>query len=341
MKTATFSLLVLGLGAAASVVDHIPSRVRRDLPTITNVINSVGEKLNALDAAAVAFNGGDSTAFQSAATSLETTIQDGLTQVQGTSELTLTDAVGLQSQVTVLQEAATKLVTDLAAKKTQVQDAGLCTTVLDQSTRLNDLSQKLIDGITSKVPAAAQSIASQLTAGFTAALQQNTANFAQGNCTNAAGAPAAGAGGASPSPSPAPAPAPAPASPATNKPPPAGVATAKAATGSGAATAKVVPTAKAATAAEPTAKGAGTAKVTPTAKGPYTPGTASAAPATGAPQPTAPSTPSTPSTPGGGGEVPVPGNATSTAPVTVSTAGAALHAIPIGGLALGLAALLV
>lgn len=281
MKSTSFSLLALALGVSAgSVIDDTPSRVERDLPTITTVMNNVGDKLNALDQAVVAFSGGDSTAFQDAATSLETTIQDGLTQVQGTSNLSLSDALGLQSQVGTLQDAGTKLVSDLASKKTQIQDAGLCDTVRSQSTSLNDLSQQLINAITSKVPQEAQSIASQLTAGFTAALQQNQANFAQGNCTNAAG------GSSSPSSSSASA----STAPASTRP----------STSAGAPTSK------------PSSTGTGTGGPRPTTTGA---GVTGGSHPSGAP------------------------NATTSAPATVVTAGAALNAIPIGGLAFGFAAL--
>lgn len=187
MQFTTVSLFALALGVSASVIGDTPSRVERDLPTITTVINNVGDKINALDQAATSYNGGDATAFEAAGTALEDTISSGVTTVQGTSNLTLNDAIALQSQVTTLQSSAEKLVSDLASKKTQIQEANLCATVLDQSTRLNSLSQQLIDAITAKVPAAAQSIAAQLTAGFTATLQQNQANFASGNCTNAGG----------------------------------------------------------------------------------------------------------------------------------------------------------
>lgn len=197
MQFTIVSLFALALGVSASVIGDTPSRVGRDLPTITTVINSVGDKINALDAAASSYDGGDATAFQKAGTDLETAISDGVTTVQGTSDLTLNDAIGLQSQVTTLQSSAEKLVADLAGKKAQIEGAGLCDTVRGQSTRLNDLSKQLIDAITAKVPTAAQSIASQLTAGFTATLQQNQANFADGNCTNAGGGSGGGASSAS------------------------------------------------------------------------------------------------------------------------------------------------
>lgn len=282
MQLAYVTLLSFGLGVSASVIDDTPTRVGRDLPTITTVINSVGDKISALDSAVTSYTGGDSTAFQSAATDLETTIKDGVTQVQGTAAITLSDALALQSLVTSLQSTADKLVSDLAAKKTQIESAGLCSTVQDQSSQLNTLSGQLIDAITSKVPTEAQSIASQLTAGFTAALQQNQANFAQGNCTNAAGS---------------------------------GTGSSSASAGSTAsATASSTATSRASSGASATTRASSATGTTrPTATG---------GSITGSSRPSGVST------------------ATSSGPATVVTAGAALNAVPIGGLAFGFAAMM-
>lgn len=195
MKFIIFS--ALALGACATVLDDTPSKVGRDLPTITGVINNVGSKLNALDAAAEAYNGGDATALINAGDALQQATEQGTTQVQATSNLSLSDAVSLQGTVGTLQTSADKLVSDLAAKKPQIEKANLCSQVLNQSTQLNDQSRALINAITSKVPAEAQSIASSLVAGFISALQQNQATWANGNCTNAGGSSASGSSTAS------------------------------------------------------------------------------------------------------------------------------------------------
>lgn len=180
-------LSVLALGASATVVGDTPSHVERDLPTITGVINSVGSKLNDLDMAAQAYNGGDVTALVNAGNALKDTTAQGITTVQGTSQISLNEAVSLQPTVTTLQNTANKLVNDLAAKKPQIQQASMCSVVRDQSTQLNDQSRQLIDAMTSKVPTGAQAIAAQLASGFTKALQTNQATWANGNCTDAGG----------------------------------------------------------------------------------------------------------------------------------------------------------
>lgn len=187
MKLTAFSLAALALGASATVLDDTPTRVERDLPTVTSVIATVQSSLAALDDAVNAFSG-SATGLTNAGTALQSAISGGVTTIQASSNLSLNDAVGLQSQVGPLQTIAQKLVTDLAAKKPAIQQANLCDTVRQQSDSINSQSQQLINAITSKVPVEAQSIASSIAGQFVVTLQQNSANFAQGNCTNAGGA---------------------------------------------------------------------------------------------------------------------------------------------------------
>lgn len=192
MKFTAFSLVALAVGASATVLDDTPTRVERDLPTVTSVIATVQSSLAALDDAVKAFNG-DASGITNAGNALQSAISGGVTTIQATSNLSLNDAVSLQQQVGTLQTAGQTLVTDLAAKKPAIQQANLCDQVRQQSDALNTQSQQLINTITGKVPTEAQSIASQLAGQFIATLQQNSANFAQGNCTNASG----GSGGSS------------------------------------------------------------------------------------------------------------------------------------------------
>lgn len=189
--------LTLAAMAAGACATNLPRVVlERDLATIQGVIGDVSTKLTALNDAAQSFSG-DAGALTSASSDLSSTIKSGTSTVQGTDQLTLTDAVSLQSTVQGLQSNAQTLVTNLAGKKSAIEQAGLCDTVLQQSQGLSTDSQALIDAVVSKVPQEAQSIAQNLVAGFTATLQQNQANFAQGNCTNASGGGGGGGGGSS------------------------------------------------------------------------------------------------------------------------------------------------
>lgn len=189
--------LPLAALAAGVYATNIPTIVlERDLATIQGVIGDVSTKLTALNDAAKSFSG-DAGALTKASTDLSSTIQSGTSTVKGTSALTLTDAVSLQSTVQGLQSNAQTLVDNLSSKKPAIQQAGLCDTVLQQSQGLSTDSQALIDAVVGKVPQEAQAIAQNLVAGFTATLQQNQANFAKGNCTNASGG--GGGGGSAPS----------------------------------------------------------------------------------------------------------------------------------------------
>lgn len=187
----SFTIAALAAGVYATNLPRVI--LERDLATINGVIGDVSTKLTALNSAAQSFSG-DAGALTSASTDLSNTIKTGTTTVQGTDALTLTDAVSLQSTVQGLQSNAQTLVDNLSSKKSAIEQAGLCDTVLQQSMGLSTDSKGLIDAVVGKVPQEAQSIAQNLVAGFTATLQQNQANFAQGNCTNASGG---GGGGAS------------------------------------------------------------------------------------------------------------------------------------------------
>ncbi|KAJ0114867.1 cell wall protein [Diaporthe amygdali] len=189
----SFTVAALAAGAYATNLPRVI--LERDLATIQGVIGDVSTKLQALNTAAQSFSG-DASALTSASSDLSSTIKSGTSTVQGTDALTLTDAVSLQSTVQGLQGNAQTLVDNLSSKKSAIEQAGLCDTVLQQSQGLSTDSQALIDAVVSKVPQEAQSIAQNLVAGFTATLQQNQANFAQGNCTNASGG--SGGGGSTP-----------------------------------------------------------------------------------------------------------------------------------------------
>lgn len=189
----SLTLAALATGVCATNLPRV--LLERDLATIQGVIGDVSTKLTALNDAASSFSG-DAGALTSASSDLSNTIKSGTSTVQGTDALTLTDAVSLQSTVQGLQGNAQTLVNNLAGKKSAFEQAGLCSIILQQSQGLSTDSQSLIDAVVSKVPQEAQSIAQNLVAGFTATLQQNQANFAQGNCTNSGGS--GGGGGSTP-----------------------------------------------------------------------------------------------------------------------------------------------
>lgn len=186
----TLLSLALGVTARLQPPSHInrspPSLVERDLPTVTSVIAKVDSGIKALDTAVQAFSGSDSD-VSSAGDALVSTIKAGTTTVDGSDDLSLADALGLQGAVTTLQGDANSLVASLSAKKSAFEDAGLCASIRQQTTDISSASSDLIDAIVSKVPEAAQGIAKDLASGILKALAQAQSDFAEGSCTDKAG----------------------------------------------------------------------------------------------------------------------------------------------------------
>jgi hypothetical protein len=78
--------------------------VQRDLAAVTSVFASIGTGVGNLDAAMKKLSGsGDIAQLQSASSSLLSSIKSGTATVQGSSDLSLQDAVQLQQVVTGLQ----------------------------------------------------------------------------------------------------------------------------------------------------------------------------------------------------------------------------------------------
>lgn len=189
-----FSLTLLALGATASAT-NTPTRVtvtkrvimERDLATIQGVLASVSSSLSALNAAATA-SPIDIAALTTASNNLNDALTSGASTVQGTSDISVNDAITLQSSSADLQTTAQTLTDSLNAAKPQIQNAGACSAVREQVATINTNSQTLINAVVSKVPMEIQSVAAGIVSGFTATLQQNTGNYAEGSCVDAAGA---------------------------------------------------------------------------------------------------------------------------------------------------------
>lgn len=188
--TATFTTLAL----AASVLADDWTLPKRDVATIQTVITNAQTALTQLDTTVKAFNGQDFQKLATDAGNLKNVLTQGATQIQGTTPISANDAVSLQGSLGPVQTAAMSLSTDLAAKKTQVEQASLCDVVFSQTKDIGTAAKSLIDATVQKTPAEIQQIAGQLTAQFTQQLDDVSNNFATGNCTNASGGSAANAG---------------------------------------------------------------------------------------------------------------------------------------------------
>ncbi|PSR79090.1 hypothetical protein BD289DRAFT_349401, partial [Coniella lustricola] len=161
----------------------LPSK--RDVATISNVIMQVSTAMQTLDTAVKAFNGQDFNQLATDAATLKTVLTQGTQQIMATDAISAQDAITLQSSLSPVQTLGTSLVTDITAKKAQVQQAGLCTIVQQQTADIGSSASGLISATVQKVPANLQAVATQLTSGFTSELNDLSASFAPGNCTNA------------------------------------------------------------------------------------------------------------------------------------------------------------
>jgi hypothetical protein len=173
----SFVILLTAVGAlAATPVQRSPALVERDLATITNVIASISTEVDALDSAAKSFSG-DGTALGTAAQGILSAINTGNTQIAATDALSDNDALSLAS---VIQNFATDInntVSDVIAIKDALVTAGLGQTIYQAFVAQRSASGTLATTITSKVPTELQSVAAQLAATITDALQRGVDAF--------------------------------------------------------------------------------------------------------------------------------------------------------------------
>lgn len=194
-----YSLFAFALGASANMLDDAPTKVQRDLATVSNVVQAVAQSITALDNAVQNFQGSnDMQNLNNAASALENVITQGTSAIQGTAALSVNDAISLQGLVGSLETEGQRLVFNLANKKPQIQQANMCDSVRQQSDQLTSNSQNLINAVVGKVPTELQGVAGQFAQAFTDTLRQNSANFAPGNCSNANGQQGGGGGGGFP-----------------------------------------------------------------------------------------------------------------------------------------------
>ncbi|EFZ03942.1 hydrophobic surface binding protein A family protein [Metarhizium robertsii] len=156
------------------------------ITVIQGVLTSVGSGIEGLDSAATGFNG-DVDAVKSKADALVSAIKSGKTKVDGSSDLTLTDALGLTDPVQSLTKKGQSLADNFKAKRSDVEKAGACDTVRTELSDINTNSKALIDAVVSKVPKDAQTIAQSLAAGLTKVLNQAQDDFSESNCKNSGG----------------------------------------------------------------------------------------------------------------------------------------------------------
>ncbi|KAE8154472.1 hydrophobic surface binding protein A-domain-containing protein [Aspergillus avenaceus] len=174
MKFSVVSVLTLGLATGALAA---PSNMERDLPTITGVLSGIGPKVEALDSAIEAYQGGDVAKVQSASDSLVAAINAGTTKVSSTSALSGGDALGLPGPVNDLKEKITSAVTHLSGKKAQIVKAGKGGQTYNDLIQQKNAAKKLSDTIVSKVPDNLQDLAGNVAGGISTAIEKGVKDF--------------------------------------------------------------------------------------------------------------------------------------------------------------------
>lgn len=153
----------------------------RDLQDFQDVLAAVETDTDELDAAVNAYNG-NVTPVSDRADDLIATIDTGNGQLTGQPQLSLSDTLILNSDVTDFKEHAQTLVDDLKAKRDQVITDGHCGLVRDKIADISDSANTLIDTIVSKVDPAAESIAEEQAADIRAILQEAADAYNTANC---------------------------------------------------------------------------------------------------------------------------------------------------------------
>lgn len=156
------------------------------LSRIQSVLNSVQGAIDSLDSAVKEFNG-DIVAVNSKGDALVSAITAGKTNLDASTDLALTDALGLPGPVQALTRQAQTLADDFRAKRSDIEKAGACNTVRSKLGDINTSSQALVNSVTSKVPQNAQSIAQQLAGSLIRVLNQAQDDFSVINCQNSGG----------------------------------------------------------------------------------------------------------------------------------------------------------
>lgn len=187
-----FSVIACAITGALAVNTNV--LVDRDASTVTGILSTVKKNLESLDSAVKSYSG-DKAPLLKASNTLISTLKDGKTKVDASSELSLDDAVTLTGPVKDLTKTGQGLADDLKAFKSTVEKEGECELVRTQVGNVNDASQALIKAVVGKVPEEAQQIAQQLSAGLVKVLQDSVSEFSEQNCKDSGngGSPSGGA----------------------------------------------------------------------------------------------------------------------------------------------------
>ncbi|KAI0599273.1 hypothetical protein F4775DRAFT_133425 [Biscogniauxia sp. FL1348] len=184
------SASALALGAFADpLAAQGPSKVQRDVATVTSVMAELSSAITQLDTSVKAFVG-DASTVQKNAESLISSLKTGVSQIASAGDLSLTDALGLQDDVAALGSAGTALMQDLTAKKDAFAAAGLCTQTEAIVSTIGTTAKSLVGGVIDALPQSVQDLAQDQTGQLLDILTQGIAAFAPDSCQDGAAASA-------------------------------------------------------------------------------------------------------------------------------------------------------
>ena len=162
----------------SAVVLALAATVAADVATINTAITNVQKSLADLDTSVKAFQGAQQAAdVQQKSAAAQQVITQGAQQVQATQPIALTDAIQLQQTAGGLTTQAMTTVMDLINQKPKFDQAGLSPVVLQQLQAQQQGANTLSQAIVSKVPAAVQNLATQMTGQIASSLNMGIQAF--------------------------------------------------------------------------------------------------------------------------------------------------------------------
>jgi len=183
--TAAFSLALAGSALAAGGGD-----------TVNQVLTSIASDLKDFDSAIKSYSG-DASSLVSASKKIEQTTTSGASAITSGSDLSLTDAVGITSNVQTLQTTLDSTLSDLKSIGDKLASAGQCSTILDNLKSQGVTAQGLQDAITGKAPPETKAVSQQLGGAIGASIADTTQYFTK-LCASAPSAPSGGSSSSAP-----------------------------------------------------------------------------------------------------------------------------------------------
>ncbi|PHH88727.1 hypothetical protein CDD83_7165 [Cordyceps sp. RAO-2017] len=176
--TAQVALVCLAAGAYAGPV------IQRNLSTIKQELVKIQDGIDKLDQAAKNVKGNPGVVIASADALIHTIVTSTAT-VQGTSPVTIEDAVKLLGPVQDLVKHGKTLHQDFVNERSDIAKAGQCKTTREKIGSIKDEASKCIDVIVSKVEEKARSIARNEANKVIQELNEAVADFGPDKCRDA------------------------------------------------------------------------------------------------------------------------------------------------------------